>query len=193
MLLNCLLLQGQILILVIISVKILKKPLSCISLSDPIWSNWKHFTTTILTYLSFVPQPTSNIIILIWSMRLSDFRIFVKILKTSKSHFAIRSSPIELEALHYHYLDLPILCTSADLEYYHSHSVNFVLIILHLSDHMIIGCRHPGCLTTECTFVFIAIFSYLLCFTFSSVLKSVLPFVLVQFWYRISSVSSSVL
>ena len=101
--------------------------------------------------------------------------------KITKSHFAIGSGPIESEALHYHYLDLPILCTSADLEYYHSHSVDFVLIVLHLSDHMIIGCRHPGCLTTECTFVFIAIFSYLLCFTFSSVLKSVLPFVLVQF------------
>ena len=101
--------------------------------------------------------------------------------KITKSHFAIGSGPIKSEALHYHYLDLPILRTSADLKYYHSHSVDFVLIVLHLSDHMIIGCRHPGCLTTECTFVFIAIFSYLLCFTFSSVLKSVLPFVLVQF------------
>ena len=30
----------------------------------------------------------------------------VKILKTSKSHFAIGSDPIELKALHYHYLDL---------------------------------------------------------------------------------------
>ena len=30
----------------------------------------------------------------------------VKILKTSKSHFAIGSNPIELKALHYHYLDL---------------------------------------------------------------------------------------
>ena len=117
----------------------------------------------------------------------------VKILKTSKSHFAIGSDPIESKALHYHYLDLPILRTSADLEYYHSHSVDFVLIILHLSDHMIIGCRHPGCLTAEYTFVFIAIFSYLLCFTFSSVLKSGLLFVLVQFWYQLSSVSLSVL
>ena len=101
--------------------------------------------------------------------------------KITKSHFAIGSGPIESEALHYHYLDLPILRTLVDLEYYHSHLVDFVLIVLHLSDHMIIGCRHPGCLTMECTFVFIAIFSYLLCFTFSSVLKSVLPFVLVQF------------
>ena len=117
----------------------------------------------------------------------------VKILITSKSHFAIGSDPIELKALHYHYLDLPILHTSADLEYYHSHSVDFFLIILHLSDHMIISCCHPGCLTTEYTFVFIAIFSYLLCFTFLSVLKSVLLFVLVQFWYQLSSVSSSVL
>ena len=113
--------------------------------------------------------------------------------KTSKSHFAIRSDPIESKALYYHYLDLPILHTSANLEYYRSHSVDFFLIVLHLSDHMIIGCRHPGCLIAEYTFVFIAIFSYLLCFTFSSVLKSVLPFVLVQFWYRNSSVSSSVL
>ena len=101
--------------------------------------------------------------------------------KTSKSHFAIGSDPIESKALYYHYLDLPILRTSADLEYYHSHSADFFLIVLHLSDHMIIGCRHPGCLTAEYTFVFFAIFSYLLCFTFSSVLKSVLPFVLVQF------------
>ena len=105
----------------------------------------------------------------------------VKILITSKLHFAIRSDPIESKALHYHYLDLPILRTLADLEYYHSHLVDFFLIVLHLSDHMIIGCCHPGCLTTEYTFVFIAIFSYLLCFTFSSVLKSILPFVLVQF------------
>ena len=75
----------------------------------------------------------------------------VKILKTSKSHFAIRSDPIESKALYYHYLDLPILRTSADLEYYHSHSVNFFLIVLHLSDHMIIGCRHPGYLTAEYT------------------------------------------
>ena len=117
----------------------------------------------------------------------------VKILKTSKSHFAIGSNPIESKALYYHYLDLPILRTSADLEYYQSRSVDFFLIVLHLSDHMIIGCHHPGCLTAEYTFVFIAIFSYLLCFTFLPVLKSVLPFVLVQFWYRISSVSSSVL
>ena len=58
-----------------------------------------------------------------------------------------------------HYLDLPILCTLADLKYYHSHSVDFFQIVLHLSDHMIIGC-----LTTEYTFVFIAIFSYLLMF-----------------------------
>ena len=107
--------------------------------------------------------------------------IIVKILKTSKSHFAIRSDPIKSKALYYHYLDLPILRTTADLEYYHSHSVDFFLIVLHLSDHMITGCRHPGCLTAEYTFVFIVIFSYLLCFTFSSVLKSVLPFVLVQF------------
>ena len=107
--------------------------------------------------------------------------VAVKILKTSKSHFAIRSDPIKSKALHYHYLDLPILRTSADLEYYHSHLVDFVLIVLHLSDHMIISCRHPGCLTAEYTFVFIAIFSYLLCFTFLSVLKSVLLFVLVQF------------
>ena len=106
--------------------------------------------------------------------------LYVKILKTSKSHFAIRSDLIKSKALYYHYLDLPILRTLADLEYYHSHSVDFFLIVLHLSDHMIIGCRHPGCLTAEYTFVFIAIFSYLLCFTFSSVLKSVLPFVLVQ-------------
>ena len=105
----------------------------------------------------------------------------VKILITSKSHFAIRSNLIESKALHYHYLDLPILRTSANLEYYHSHSVDFVLIVLHLSDHMIIGCHHPGCLTAEYTFVFIAIFSYLLCFTFLSVLKSALLFVLVQF------------
>ena len=40
----------------------------------------------------------------------------VKILKTSKSHFAIGSDLIELKALHYHYLDLPILRTLADLE-----------------------------------------------------------------------------
>ena len=105
----------------------------------------------------------------------------VKILKTSKSHFAIGSNLIESKALYYHYLDLPILHTSADLKYYHSHLVDFFLIVLHLSDHMIIGCRHPGYLTPEYTFVFIAIFSYLLCFTFTSVLKSVLPFVLVQF------------
>ena len=105
----------------------------------------------------------------------------VKILKTSKSHFAIGSDLIESKALYYHYLDLPILRTSADLEYCHSHLVDFFLIVLHLSDHMIIGCCHPGCLTVEYTFVFIAIFSYLLCFTFSSVLKSVLLFVLVQF------------
>ena len=105
----------------------------------------------------------------------------VKILITSKSHFTIGSDLIESKALHYHYLDLPILHTSADLKYYHSHLVDFFLIVLHLSDHMIIGCRDPGCLTAEYTFVFIAIFSYLLCFTFSSVLKSVLPFVLVQF------------
>ena len=101
--------------------------------------------------------------------------------KTSKSHFTIGSDPIESKALYYHYLDLPILRTSADLKYYHSHLVDFFLIVLHLSDHVIIGCRHPGCLTAEYTFIFIAIFSYLLCFTFSSVLKSVLPFVLVQF------------
>ena len=107
--------------------------------------------------------------------------LFVKILKTSKSHFAIGSDPIESKALHYHYLDLPILRTSADLEYYHSHSIDFFLIVLHLSDHMIISCCHPGCLTMEYTFVFIVIFSYLSCFTFSSVFKSVLPFVLVQF------------
>ena len=44
-----------------------KKPLSRISLSDPIRSNRKHFTITILTYLSFVLRLTSNIIILIWS------------------------------------------------------------------------------------------------------------------------------
>ena len=92
----------------------------------------------------------------------------VKILKTSKSHFAIRSDLIESKALYYHYLDLPILRTLADLKYYHSHSVDFFLIVLHLSDHMIIGCHHPGCLTAEYTFVFIAIFSYLLCFTFLS-------------------------
>ena len=108
-------------------------------------------------------------------------RTLVKILKTSKSHFAIGSDPIESKALYYHHLDLPILCTSADLKYYHSHSVDFFLIVPHLSDHMIIGCCHPGCLTAEYTFIFIAIFSYLLCFTFLSVLKSVLPFVLVQF------------
>ena len=42
--------------------------------------------------------------------------IVVKILKTSKSHFAIGSDPIESKALYYHYLDLPILRTSADLE-----------------------------------------------------------------------------
>ena len=101
--------------------------------------------------------------------------------KTSKSHFTIGSDPIKSKALYYHYLDLPILRTSADLKYYHSHLVDFFLIVLHLSDHVIIGCRHPGCLTAEYTFIFIAIFSYLLCFTFSSVLKSVLPFVLVQF------------
>ena len=101
--------------------------------------------------------------------------------KITKSHFAIGSGLIESEALHYHYLDLPILRTSADLEYHHCHSVDFILIVLHLSDHMIISCHHPGCLTVEYTFVFIAIFSYLLCFTFLSVLKSVLPFVLVQF------------
>ena len=105
----------------------------------------------------------------------------VKILITSKSHFTIGSDPIKSKALHRHYLDLPILRTSANLEYYHSHSVDFFLIVLHLLDHMIISCCHPGCLTAEYTFVFIAIFSYLLCFTFSSVLKSVLPFVLVQF------------
>ena len=113
--------------------------------------------------------------------------------KITKLHFAIGSGPINSEALHYHYLDLPILCTSADLKYYHSHLVDFILIVLNLSDHMIIGCHHPGCLTVEYTFVFIAIFSYLLCFTFSSALKSVLLFVLVQFWYQLSSVSSSVL
>ena len=121
----------------------------------------------------------ANIAIALGSAKVDE--VIVKILKTSKSHFAIRSDPIESKALYYHYLDLPILCTSANLEYYHSHSVNFFQIVLHLSDHMIISCRHPGCLTTEYTFVFIAIFSYLLCFTFSSVLKSVLPFVLVQF------------
>ena len=44
-----------------------KKPLSHISLSDRIRSNRKHFIITILTYLSFVPRPTSNIIILIRS------------------------------------------------------------------------------------------------------------------------------
>ena len=97
----------------------------------------------------------------------------VKILKTSKSHFTIRSDLIKPKALYDHYLDLPILRTSANLEYYYSHSVDFFQIVLHLSYHMIIGCRHPECLTTEYTFVFIAMFSYLLCFTFLSVLKSV--------------------
>ena len=69
--------------------------------------------------------------------------------KITNSHFAIGSGLIESKALHYHYLDLPILRTSADLEYHHCHLVDFVLIVLHLSDHMIIGCRHPGCLTME--------------------------------------------
>ena len=91
----------------------------------------------------------------------NTFWAIVKILKTSKLHFAIGSDLIESKALHYHYLDLLILRTSADLEYYHSHLIDFFLIVLHLSDHMIIGCRHPGCLTAEYTFVFIAIFSYL--------------------------------
>ena len=131
--------------------------------------NSKKFMT--MTSMCNLPQS-----LLPWQLRGWDvcssqlLRLPVKILITSKSHFAIRSDPIESKVLHYHYLDLPILRTLADLKYYHSHSVDFFLIILHLLDHMIISCRHPGCLTVEYTFVFIAIFSYLLCFTFSSVL-----------------------
>ena len=149
--------------------------------------HWNGFLSHCITYLGDYFDSTLE------SSNKLVIKCIVKILKTSKSHFAIGSDPIESKALYYHYFDLPILRTSADLKYYHSHLVDFFQIVLHLSDHMIIGCRHPGCLTVEYNFVFIAIFSYLLCFTFLSVLKSVLPFVLVQFWYRISSVSSSVL
>ena len=75
--------------------------------------------------------------------------IRVRILKTSKLHFAIGSDLIESKALHYLYLDLPIPRFSADLRISSISSVNFILTTLYPSDHMIIGCRHPGCLTAE--------------------------------------------
>ena len=82
----------------------------------------------------------------------NDWIVFlepVRILKTSKSHFAIGLDPIELKALHYLYLDLPIPCFSADLHISSISSVDFVLTTLYPLDHMIIGCCHPGCLTAE--------------------------------------------